>query len=170
MDMIPLSGTTTDRVLSDIRRVSVKRVPDGSGVGGWINGLSNTLLFLRHPKKHVVVIDKRDEFPGIRESLLALEFGTGHHQLTQVMLNVLHANGSLAPHRDGLPDDFRYHLPVVTNPHVKWWDEINGERHMQPGYWHGPVSYCGVLHSVVNNGSESRIHIVADYAKEPLNV
>jgi hypothetical protein len=173
VDTIPLSETTSDLVLADVRNVAVTRVTDGSGHGGngfaagWITGLANTRLFLRDPKTHVPVIDRLADFPGIRQALRGLEFATHHHYLTQVMVNVLHGGGSLAAHRDGLPDDYRYHLPVVTNPEVVWWDELNGEAHMRAGYWHGPVPYCGVLHSVANGGTESRIHLVADFAKEP---
>jgi hypothetical protein len=136
-------------------------------VDGWIYGLSNTRLFLRHPKTHAVEIDRISEFPEISAALSDLESETSHHYLTQIMVNVLDAGGVLAPHRDGLPDDYRYHLPVQTNVDVLWWDELNGGTYMQHGQWHGPVSYCGVLHSVVNYGSQPRIHIVADYAKEP---
>lgn len=175
MRVIPLKAVS----LRDIRkqltmRARYNRVSDGSGHGGedfspgWIQGLSNTRLFLRRPgtsSPDGVLLNFLAEFPAIEMAIEELREEMGHRILTQVMVNSLEPGGKLAAHRDGLPDDARYHLPVFTNPDAVWWDEFHGTTHLAEGYWHGPVPYCGVLHSVANNGTMSRLHVVADFEK-----
>lgn len=175
MDRIPLSSRNAlEYVQASLADAVLNRVLDGSGHGGdgfrpgWIYGLSNTRLFLRKPGTHSpkdVVIDHLTLFPAVEAAIEDVREATGHRLLTQVMVNCLEAGGRLAAHRDGLPDDDRYHLPVVTNPHAVWWDEFGGTFHMDAGYWHGPVPYCGVLHAVANNGEYERLHLVVDFAK-----
>lgn len=154
-----------------------ERVLDGSGhpgedfAAGWINGLSNTRLFLRKPGTHKpeeVVTDILVRFPQIELAIEELREEMGYRLITQVMVNKLGARGKLSAHRDGLPDDYRWHLPIVTNPHAVWWDEFNGTMHMPEGAWTGPVPYCGVLHAAANNGDEPRVHVVVDFAKHPM--
>lgn len=176
MRVVPLKAVP----LRDIRkqltmRAKYRRVQDGSGHGGedfsdgWIHGLSNTRLFLRRPgtsTPDAVLIDSLAEYPAIEMAIEEIREEMGYRILTQVMVNVLDPqNGRLNAHRDGLPDDYRWHLPVLTNPAANWWDEYNGTMHMDEGQWHGPVPYCGVLHAAFNNGTLPRIHVVADFAK-----
>lgn len=150
----------------ELAGADIRRVRDGSGEGGWIHGLSNTRLFLRHPKTHIKSIDQLGNYPLVKEAISMLRSEADEHgELTQVMVNVLEPGGELNPHRDGLPDDHRWHLPVLTNAQCDWWDEIDGYTHMAEGEWAGPVPYCGVLHSAVNHGRTKRVHLVADFSK-----
>lgn len=178
MRVIPLrSGNALHAIRKQLTmNARLSRVADGSGHpgddfrAGWIQGLSNTRLFLRRPGTSTpdgVQIDFLANFPAIEMAIEELRAEMGHRILTQVMVNSLEAGGKLSAHRDGLPDDARYHLPVNTNPGAVWWDEFHGTMHMREGHWHGPVPYCGVLHAVANNGTESRLHIVADFQKHP---
>jgi hypothetical protein len=177
-----LSGLAMERVrLSDSSRLPLIRrslsemhldeIPDRSGqggdgfAGGWVNGLANARLFLRSPKDGKVIVDHLSVFPSIQRVIVQLMADRGYTVLKQVMVNRLASGGRLERHRDGLPDDARWHLPLITNPSAKWWDEYNGDVHMDVGYWYGPVPYCGVLHSAVNDGQSERVHIVADFAR-----
>lgn len=69
----------------------------------------------------------------------------------------------IKPHRDhelGYEDNnFRLHIPVVTNSNVRF--ILDGELlKMQPGEcWYTNVNY---IHSVSNQGSSDRIHLVID--------
>lgn len=153
-------------ILDDVGRVPVYRIPDGSGhlspgaEKGWIQQFSNTRLYgLGYP-------DQLDIYPAIRDAVIDLATAERHAKLAQVMVNTIHAGGRLGKHRDDLPDAYRYHLPIITHPSVTWWDEIDGTVHMDTGYWHGPVNFCGILHSVDNPSSIDRIHVVADFHRE----
>jgi len=55
----------------------------------------------------------------------------------------------------------RWHLPLITNPDSLWWDEVEGEFHMEPGFWWGPTPYWK-LHSISNHGTIERIHLIVD--------
>lgn len=173
MDTVALRGTSLELLQNALDTVQLERVLDGSGQAGrghnagWVNRFSNTRLFLRDQNKrtNAILIDDLDLFPALENAIECLRWDTGHELVTSVMLNELHAGGRLSPHRDGLPDDDRYHLALHTNPHALWWDEINGYRYMPAGEWTGPVPYCGVLHSVINNGNTKRVHVVVDFAK-----
>jgi hypothetical protein len=170
MDRTSLSEPLA-HIREELASVPVVKIADGAGhggegyAGGWINGFSNMRVYLRRPGKAEAETDVRERYPAILRAVEQLRVLRGHRALRQIMVNVLEPGGELRAHRDGLPDDWRYHLPVFTNEHVMWWDELNGAVHMDEGAWHGPVPYVGVLHAVVNNGIMSRIHIVVDFAK-----
>lgn len=171
MDRLPANGDSYRKIRASLSEALLERVLDGSGSAGtdfragWIAGLSNTRLFLRHPRTGHAQIDLLDAFPHVKWAIEDLRQMTGHRTLNQVMVNQLEPGGKLSAHRDGPPDDARYHLPVVTNDRAMWWDEYNATLHMEDGYWHGPVPYCGVLHAVVNNGDRARLHLVVDFEK-----
>lgn len=146
----------------EIGSVPLEKVPDNSGKArgkdtqeGWINGLRMARLYgPGYPKL-------LDNYPNIRGvvSLLQVRQGLPMHQ---VMVNELAANSALEKHRDGPPEMQRWHLPIFTNPLVEWWDEIDGWVNMELGVWYGPVNYCGILHSMHNDGPTNRIHLVVD--------
>lgn len=155
------------RCMTDIRLIEEEldkeplvRIKDGSGSShfdgpeNWIYGLSMARV-------------ARDKYPFMATELNLLERSVEHlyGPIVQVMINRLDAHGGLSPHRDGLPNRARFHLPVTTNDHVLWWDEINGRLHMDRGVWYGPVPYCGVLHSVFNLGEKPRTHLVVDFER-----
>lgn len=146
----------------------VARIKDGSGHpgndhrGGWITGMSNMRIFWS--TKHTL-IDRFSEYPHVELAVKELSAHSGHHHISQAMVNVLDPGGKLAAHRDGLPDHYRYHLPVQTNEQASWWDEHGGTVHMDQGFWYGPVPYCGVLHAATNHGILARVHLVVDFFK-----
>lgn len=171
MDRIAVQGDLS-ALVREVATISVATLADGSGHGGrdyregWINGCANTRLYLHRPGKLLPEIDELEAYSSIQAMIAELMCTTGRYALRQVMVNHLRPGGRLAAHRDGLPDDWRYHLPVETNPRAVWWDEFGGTMHMDTGYWHGPVPYCGVLHAVANNGPTTRIHLVVDFRKD----
>lgn len=75
----------------------------------------------------------------------------------------LEPGATIHAHRDltgaGLNNRIRFHLPIVSNPHVDF--RVSGERmRMAPGdLWCLDTSY---KHSVYNGGSESRVHVVIE--------
>lgn len=173
MFRLPIREGSLPRIATSLSEATLTRVLDGSGHAGddfragWIQGLSNTRLFLRHPRTGISQVNVLDIFPAVREVVEDLRDNMGYRTLNQVMVNLLEPGGKLSAHRDGPPDDERWHLPVMTNPDAMWWDEVTGTHHLEAGYWHGPVFYCGVLHAVVNNGDTPRLHVVADFEKRP---
>lgn len=138
----------------ELLTVPLKRVRDGSGHScgdgtkdGWINGLSMTRLSRRSP------------YAAVNR---AVDFIADGRDVFQVMVNRLDARSKLDRHRDSESVYERFHLPVVTNAGVVWWDEFNGEVFMRRGFVYGPVPYSGVLHSMVNDGFVARVHLVVD--------
>lgn len=123
------------------------------GTEGWITGLSMARVNIA-------------EYAELTRAIVLLLRQRPMGSLVQVMVNKLDAGTALAPHVDGGPDHLRFHLPVITHPLVKWWDEDNGTRVMSTGWWYGPVPYCGKLHSVTNDSPVDRIHVVADFERE----
>jgi hypothetical protein len=172
MDRVPLGNwVSLPQIVASLSEATLERVLDGSGHAGsdfragWINGLSNTRLFLRHPRTGHAQIDILDIFPSVHAIIHELRTSLGYRTLNQVMINRLEPGGKLSAHRDGPPDDDRWHLPITTNPKAVWWDEYNSTFHMELGHWYGPVPYCGVLHAVANNGDTERTHLVVDFEK-----
>ena len=87
-----------------------------------------------------------------------------------LMINILPGGVSVPEHTDTLlstklqgpaPRVERWHLPIVTNKNVFWWDEQDGEWHMPIGHWYGPMPYW-LKHKVANFGHEDRVHLVVD--------
>lgn len=157
MNRIPCPVRLTDLV-SEVDAIPLVRMQDGSGSShhggpeGWIHGLSMARIG-HHSYIH------------IGRAVETLRSQLGNPRVVQVMVNKLHAGSSLDAHKDGLPNNWRYHLPVITHPDVTWWDEQNGSVTMSAQQWYGPVPYCGVLHSVHNRSSVDRVHIIADFER-----
>lgn len=139
----------------------IETIPDGSGRdangNGWIYGLRLGRLYVDGQEDHM------SHAPYLRLALTDLGSRLTRLKLRQVMVSVLAPGGELAPHSDGPPNDLRFHLPVATNTQCYWWDEILDQSFMPLGQWSGPVDYCGISHSAVNNGDTTRIHIIADW-------
>lgn len=143
----------------EVRSIALQRIPDGSGSShfggpeGWIHGLHNARLELvRYPWVSLAIAYLRNN----------LDVG----DVEQVMVNRLEAGKEFGKHRDGLPDNARFHLPVETTNEAWWWDELNGTVHMKQGYWYGPMPYCGILHAVGNPAETDRIHLVVDFKRK----
>lgn len=173
MERIPLSLDLVNEIDLEIGEIPLYPLEDGSGAphraaseSGWIYGMSNTRLYRTGQNP----INALEAFPRLRHALLILHthnLGQKRNgELRQVMINRMEPGGRVEPHRDEGPDYYRYHLPILTDPLVTWWDEIEGSRHMECGSWYGPVPYRGVLHSVANESSVGRVHVIADYSKE----
>lgn len=144
---------------AELQSVPLVRIQDDSGhphfggPSGWIHGLSNTRIRLG------------DSYPLTTEAIEDIQLREDLGDVVQVMVNKLGPGALLAPHRDGRPDNHRYHLPIVSNPDAYWWDELGGKQNMLVGWWYGPVPYCGILHSAGNPGSTDRLHLVVDFEK-----
>lgn len=152
---IGIPGQLSDGVIRRFLTMPLSHVAEGSGHAGsgynhgWIDGLSMCRINTLTPDVGEVVSKLVKRLPGFK--------------VNQVMLNRLDAGTKLDKHRDGHSICYRFHLPIVTNGGVLWWDEItNREHHFFEGYWYGPVPYSGVLHSMVNRGREARYHLVVD--------
>lgn len=82
---------------------------------------------------------------------------------TAVRLMQLNAGAVIKPHTDnclGYEDGFfRIHIPVITNPDVEF--ILDGERLImgEGECWYIDANFT---HSVTNNGTENRIHLVID--------
>ena len=148
-----------DIISAQINRITMRRIPDGSGSShfggpeGWIHGLSTALVDVHSCSE-------------IWEAVFALQDELQLGDVDRVLLNCLQAGTEFDKHRDGLPDNARFHLPVQTTDDAYWWDEINGNVHMRAGHWYGPVPYCGILHAVGNPASTDRIHLVVDFKRK----
>lgn len=142
---------------SEIDAVTLEEIPAGSGsshFGGpeaWIEGgFSNRRISV-------------DTCPTLGQGIAALREHFSLGPVTQIMINELAAGFALKPHKDGLPDEARYHLPIVTHGAVRWWDQDNGDIHMVERVWYGPMPHCGKLHSVSNFSPIDRVHVVVDF-------
>ncbi len=84
-------------------------------------------------------------------------------KLLSVRLLRLEVGAYIKPHRDyngGYEDNiFRIHIPIITNPEVKF--VLDNERlEMKEGQcWYTNVNY---IHSVANDGRHDRVHLVID--------
>lgn len=143
----------------DIDVVTLNRIPDGSGSShfggpeGWIHGLATQTITVY-------------QCPEVWNAICALQEELGLGDVEQVLLNCLQAGAEFGRHRDGLPDNARFHLPVQTNESAWWWDELNGTVHMKYGHWYGPVPYCGILHAVGNPSKNDRLHLIVDFKRK----
>lgn len=146
-------------VRQQIDRVTLATIPDGAGSShfggpeGWIHGLSTA-----HIDTH--------SCPEVWEAICELQAELNLGDVEQVLLNCLQAGAEFGRHRDGLPDNARFHLPIQTTDSAWWWDELNGTVHMRQGYWYGPMPYCGILHAVGNPSENDRIHLIVDFKRK----
>lgn len=149
---------TPKEILDDLDWVELLKVYGGSshfdGPENWIHGLMMSRI---EPTDSIVV------YREIQELRRELRFSVGN--IAQIMLNKLPPLARLAPHKDGMPDNPRFHLPLRTNPDAYWWDEHNNKVHMEAGNWYGPVPYCGILHAAFNDGDTDRIHLIVDFER-----
>lgn len=158
MNIIPCR-TNMSELARELVCIPLVRMQDGSGSShfngpvGWIRGLSLTR------------IREGETYPFATQAILELQERESLGQIVQIMVNNLAPGAELSTHRDGLPNNARYHLPIITHELVYWWDEIEGRRHMMKGWWYGPVPYCGILHSAGNPSPVNRLHLIADFKK-----
>lgn len=143
-------------------RIPLEKIPDGSGAArgngtesGWIHGL----------KMARITLDSLNDYPEFTK-VIQSHAARLQQTIVQIMVNELAAGARLERHRDGLPQHDRWHFPIDTNECVEWWDEYTGWIHMRQATWYGPVNYCGVLHSMWNDGPTKRVHLIVDF--EPL--
>lgn len=146
-------------IRNQLDRVVMQRIPDGAGSShfggpeGWIHGLSTATIDVH-------------SCPEVWEAVCELQSDLALGDVERVLVNCLQAGEEFGRHRDGLPNNDRFHLPVQTTNDAWWWDEINGTVHMRPGHWYGPVPYCGILHAVGNPAKTDRIHLVVDFKRK----
>lgn len=89
------------------------------------------------------------------------------HKIEYLMVNVVPPGISAPPHTDTLrnPRVTRYHLPLQTNPHAWFWDEVSGFQTMIAGWWQ-VLSYKE-RHAVGNFGHADRVHLIVDLTPIP---
>lgn len=157
-------GVSFAELQAEIATVPLEKIPDKSGAArgenakeGWINGLEMARLY--GPDIDPELIWK---YPAIAHAVI-LFANQQWKDIHQVMVNKLAPHSALEMHRDGPPAKYRWHLPITTNALVEWYDEIDGWVHMELGIWHGPVNYCGHLHSMTNDGETPRTHLIVDF-------
>ena len=78
-----------------------------------------------------------------------------------IMVNRQPAGNVIPRHTDTVKGHpFRYHLPLITNLDVAFWNEKDHWYWMGCNVWH-PFDYS-IPHAVVNFGKEERIHLIVD--------
>lgn len=78
-----------------------------------------------------------------------------------LMVNILPPGIVVPVHTDTLPQPVqRWHLPIQTNRHAYFWDEVDGVWHMEHRAW--VRIFPERRHTIFNFGNEDRIHIVVD--------
>lgn len=141
-------------LVDEVTSFPLTRIADGSGSShmdgpeGWIHGLSMSRVGLT-------------PYIGLAIGEITRELASP--KLVQIMVNKLEGGARLDQHKDGLPFNLRFHLPIITHELVTWWDERDGSVHMDVGHWHGPVPYCGVLHAMYNESTVDRYHLIVDF-------
>lgn len=99
-----------------------------------------------------------DQFNGIREVLDSFKC-----PIKNAMFYSLIPGGVLLPHRDVVGSlglgGIRLHVPVLTNDKITF--QVEGENYLLPpgDLWALDTSY---IHSVANNGTSDRVHLVLD--------
>lgn len=143
------------RITTEILAISVDKVPDTE----WYTGLSMTRLYGEKYENRLLMT------PTLYEEIAYFQWLHAYDNLIQVMVNHLAPHSEIKAHMDGPPQSNRFHLPIITNAKVFWWDEkFEISTNMPEGQWAGPVDYCGVMHSMVNYSDGNRIHVVVDFA------
>lgn len=176
---IQISPSRFVAIRKELELVALDRLPIGAGTArgpgtaeGWISGLANTRIV--DPERNELI-----RFPALAAEIGQLMKFRRADGIEQVMVNRLDPGGNLAIHRDGRPYEpppERWHLPVITNRRVLYWQEgdgmdaeidgngspVFGNRvHMAGGSWWGPIEYWR-LHRMANDGESSRLHLVVD--------
>jgi hypothetical protein len=112
------------------------------------------------------------KYPKVVELAKWMYQRVGGIKLGRIMIVNLLPNGDVSPHIDPL-DYFemhsRYHVPVITNERVVFYDGISNVQEHMPS---GVLSRLNnrVVHAVANRGTESRIHIIVDIATPGGNI
>lgn len=169
MYIIPIDEMHMSHIEAEVDRIPLTRMQDNQGhtedgsTPGWLNGLSLRRIYVEND------VNELQNYPNIYRAVAYIQGRFRFAGVRQILINKLDAGKSLLAHKDGPPNDLRFHLPVVTSfPGVTWKDEIEGELHMRYGHWHGPVNYCGVFHEMHNKSELDRTHIVADFYRESI--
>lgn len=78
-----------------------------------------------------------------------------------LMVNILPPGIVVPVHTDTLPVPVqRWHLPIQTNRHAYFWDEVRGCYNLTYAEW--ARIFPERRHTIFNFGNEDRIHIVVD--------
>lgn len=78
-----------------------------------------------------------------------------------IMVNRQPAGNVIPRHTDTVKGHpFRYHLPLITNMDVAFWNEKDHWYQMLNSFWY-PFNYS-IPHAVVNFGKEERVHLIVD--------
>lgn len=78
-----------------------------------------------------------------------------------IMVNRQPAGNVIPRHTDTVKGHpFRWHLPLITNMDVAFWNEKDHWYQMLNSFWY-PFNYS-IPHAVVNFGKEERVHLIVD--------
>jgi hypothetical protein len=141
-----LSKLNGQRLWERIQKTTLPWIRDGSGVlmaNTQSGGIPNSLQAL------------------CEYALFEIANATGK-ATRHLMINRLPPGIIVPIHTDPVTDNpARYHLPLVTNiRHCCFWDEIQGFRFMQVGFWYR-VDYT-IRHTIMNLGTTERVHLIVD--------
>lgn len=103
------------------------------------------------------------KFPKHYEAALWIKEQVGGLDLGRVMIVHLEPKGEIGLHIDPgayFKKHARYHIPLVTNPNVQFFDQEGNKAHMPA------KTLCRLnnlsSHGLVNNSEEERIHLIVD--------
>ena len=122
------------------------------------SGSGNSKDIYAHPSQTYHNTPILDRMPYVKEVIYSW-----HCELEAVRLLALAPGSFIKPHQDpgcGYQDGFfRIHIPIITNPGVRF--TVNGdELHLKAGEcWYMDFSRT---HSIINDGATSRVHIIID--------
>lgn len=160
------------RLVSDLSRAMESQWIPHFNTGGYSGNWKAVSLYAAGGNEQNIFAHLQDH-SSISETLLMKECSYFREvldyfkfQILSVRLLRLEVGAEIKPHTDhelGYEDgQFRLHIPIVTNPDIEF--ILDGERLiMLPGEcWYTNVNF---VHSVANRGTEDRVHLVIDGAR-----
>ncbi len=122
------------------------------------NGKSDNIYAFNFDSKEIIATEQLESCSYFKEILDSF-----HFEKAAVRLLNLSAGAQIKPHNDhclGYEDGFfRLHIPIITNPEVIF---ILDEKRLVMNEGECWYINANFTHSVANNGSENRIHLVID--------
>lgn len=167
-----------DNCLTELSKIDWERVQDGRKQGVF---KTSTSIHLRShdvskSKKMPTTIDEFSSIVDCADNKGVIERFPEHYKaaewimstvqgikLGRIMIVHLEPNGKINMHIDPgayFEKHSRYHIPLITNPLVQFFDSSNNREHM-------PVKTLCRLnnlsnHGLVNESNEARIHLIVD--------
>lgn len=159
-----------ERLTQDLSRVLESNWVPHFNTGGYTGNWKAIPLYAKDGDAGNIFVPMEDETTVLKETDVMKDCAYFREvvqyfqfPILSVRLLRLEVGAEIKPHKDhklGYEDDqFRLHIPIVTNPEVSF--ILDGERlNMQPGEcWYANVNF---EHSVANHGTIDRVHLVID--------